>query len=263
MKHFRPVPLSDLIHKNPDGKHFHLSFDDGLRECAEVIAPLLIQMGIPASFFINTAFTDNKKLFHRYKASLILSHLKKNPHAEAEQFLLRENLNGEKILQAKIAQTPLLDTVANLIGLNFDEFLRQQQPYMSTEQIKKVASQGFTVGAHSHNHPEFAEISFEKQMAEVRTSMGQLGEIVKTEIRAFSFPFTDSGVSGKLLRAIHQEGLCDVTFGTAGIKYDSAGRHRQRYPVEQPGNFYENLKAEILYYMIRKPLGKATVNHPE
>ena len=65
LEHFKPVPLEYLI-ENPSSKEkvFHLSFDDGLSECAEVIAPVLLRKGIPATFFVNSAFTDNRAFFH-------------------------------------------------------------------------------------------------------------------------------------------------------------------------------------------------------
>ncbi|NCB09485.1 MAG: hypothetical protein EOM73_15150, partial [Bacteroidia bacterium] len=57
LKHFKPVSLQYLI-ENPKTteKIFHISFDDGLKECAEIIAPILLQKGIPATFFINPGF---------------------------------------------------------------------------------------------------------------------------------------------------------------------------------------------------------------
>jgi hypothetical protein len=39
--------------------------------------PLLYQKGIPATIFINTAFIDNKNLFYRYKAALLVDKMKK------------------------------------------------------------------------------------------------------------------------------------------------------------------------------------------
>ena len=53
------------------GKVF-LSFDDGLREVYTIIAPILKERGLPATFFITTDFIDNKKLFYRNKASLLI-----------------------------------------------------------------------------------------------------------------------------------------------------------------------------------------------
>jgi peptidoglycan/xylan/chitin deacetylase (PgdA/CDA1 family) len=262
LQHFRPVSLNELLsNKNTGEKIFHLSFDDGLKECTEIVAPILLKKGIPATFFVNPGFIDNQQLFHKYKASLILKKLKESSEMDAEQILKEQNLQGEQILKATIFQEKILDKVALLLGINFDDFLAKQKPYLTTEQLLKLKEQGFSIGAHSFSHPEFWKISEEEQLDEVKRSMNWLVEKINPEIKAFSFPFTDSGVSLKVLKTLKKENICDVTFGTAGIKYDELDHHQQRYPVEKEGDFLLNLKAELVYFVLRKQIGKATVKH--
>lgn len=262
LKHFQPVSLAELAsvecrHK----KVFHLSFDDGLRECSEVVAPLLLKKGIPATFFINTAFTDNKELFHKYKASLILSGLREKPNSSVENFLKKAKLPAEKLLTATISQTNILNQAANLLELDFSTFLEKQKPYLTSGQIKKLTDTGFIIGAHSHNHPEFWTLAEEKQMQEVKESMALLQKITNQPLKTFAFPYADWGVSANVLKTIHKENICDLTFGTAGIKNDEFSFHFQRYPAEQPGNFVQNIKGEFVYFKLRKWVGKSTVKH--
>jgi len=192
---------------------------------------------------------------------LILGRLKKAPHLEAEKILEDQDLQGEQILKANISQENILDEVAVLLGINFDEFLTKQKPYLTTEQLLKLKNQGFSIGAHSFYHPEFWKISDEEQSEEIKKSMDWLLEKINPEIKAFSFPFTDSGVSRKVMKALKNQSICDISFGTAGIKYDEFETHFQRYPVEMPGNFKQKLKAELIYFVLRKIIGKATVKH--
>ncbi len=262
LTHFHPAGLEEIVSEDCTGKKlFHLSFDDGLRQCADVIAPVLLRKGIPATFFINTAFADNKNLFHRYKASLILSRLMEKPALEVERFLTAKELAGERILAASISQVNVLNEAAGMLDINFDDFLKNQKPYLTSTQIKKLATEGFSIGAHSHFHPEFWEISEKEQLNEVKTSIEWVNQLIKPAIKAFSFPFTDDKVPASVLTSLKKEKTCDITFGTAGIKKDSFSNHFQRYPVEQPGDFSRNLKAEIVYYELRKWAGKATVTH--
>ncbi len=262
LKYFNPVSLSELKSgKNPGKNIFHLSFDDGLKECSEIIAPILLKKGIPATFFVNPGFVDNQRLFHKYKASLILGQLKTSPDLKAEQILKDQNLQGEQILKANILHEVFLDKVAEILGINFNDFLIKQKPYLTTEQLLKLKEQGFSIGAHSFYHPEFWKISEDEQIDEVKKSMDWLVEKINPEIKAFSFPFTDSGVSQKVMKALKNENICDISFGTAGIKYDEYDSHFQRYPVEIPGDFKQNLKAELVYFVLRKIIGKATVKH--
>lgn len=262
LKYFKPVSLDELVsNKKWDEKIFHLSFDDGLKECTEIIAPILLKKGVPATFFVNPGFVDNQQLFHKYKASVILNWLNETSNQKVEHYLKEQNLQGEQILKASILQVNILDEAAAVLGINFKDFLEKQKPYLTTEQIFELKSKGFSIGTHSFNHPEFWKIKEEEQLDEVKKSMDWLIEKINPEIRAFSFPFTDSGVSLKVLKSLKSDNICDVTFGTAGIKYDQSEHHFQRYPVEQPGDFRQNLKAELVYFALRKLIGKATVKH--
>ncbi len=262
LKYFIPVSIEELTSGSfSEKKVFHLSFDDGLRECAEVIAPILLKKGIPATFFLNTAFIDNKALFHRYKASLILSKLHEKSDTETEKFLAENGLAGKRVLAAGISQSDILDRAAEKLGIDFMDFLKKQQPYLTSEQVKKLMSGGFSIGAHSHSHAEFWKISAEEQVDEIRKSMAIIDELVKPRVKAFSFPFTDSGVPKQVFEAVRNKKICDITFGTAGVKRDTFDFHFQRYPVEQSRNFVQNLKGEYVYYKLRKWIGKATVRH--
>lgn len=262
LKHFKPVSLEELYaNAYSTEKIFHISFDDGLKECAEIIAPILLEKGIPATFFVNTDFIDNKALFHKYKASLILQKLKEKPHTGAEKLLNENGLNERNILNATFMQVAVLDKAAELMELDFSGFLKQQQPYLTTAQLIQLKNKGFAIGAHSTNHPEFRKISAANQLGEVRKSIDWITEKVNPKIKTFAFPFSDSGVDKSVLQTIFQEKICDITFGTAGLKYDETENHFQRYPVEMPGDFKKNLKAEFVYFELRKRIGKATVTH--
>lgn len=64
--HFRVVPLSQQIgacHRNePMGGTLSITFDDGYRDNAEVAAPILKRLGLPATFFIATDFIESKRV---------------------------------------------------------------------------------------------------------------------------------------------------------------------------------------------------------
>jgi peptidoglycan/xylan/chitin deacetylase (PgdA/CDA1 family) len=262
LKFFEPVSLYEFINgKKKSSKIFHISFDDGLRECAEIIAPVLKRKGIAATFFINPGFVDNKQLFHKYKASLILGELQNKPNKAAEKILQENNLSGFKILQAEFSQIAVLDQAAEEIGIDFERFLLEQKPYLTFEQIQKLAKDGFSIGAHSFNQQEFWKISEQEQLEQIIKSMSWISANIPQKIKTFAFPFTDSGVPASVLKTIEKEQICDITFGTAGVKYDEFKFHFQRYPVEQPGDFKLNLKGEFIYYELRKLIGKATVKH--
>jgi len=244
LKHFKPVSLFDLL-KGGDLSHsFHLSFDDGLKECYEIVAPILKRKGVPATFFINPSFVDNKDLFHRYKASEIIATLKAR--------------NIQISLQRTYADLASLDEMAEEIGLNWESWLEEKKPYMSMEQVKSLVADGFTVGSHSMDHPEFELLDEETQLEEIRESMDWVNRKLKPEIKAFAFPFTDVGVSDAVFEACRDEGIFDISFGTAGIKREHFPFHFQRLPMESKIELStkKRLKEAYMAYRLKRVLGK-------
>lgn len=262
LKYFKPVALDEISKNIPkQEKIVHFSFDDGLRENAEIIAPLLFRKGVPATFFINSGFIDNKNLFHRYKASLILGRLTEFPDAQAELLLEENGLNRKNLLRASFSQNDILDEAATLLELDFTTYLKSVRPYMTTGQVKDLHKKGFTIGGHSHNHVEFWQLKTKEQLKQMEKSMAWVSKHIDQKIKVFSFPFTDDGVKKKLIKKIHEENICDLTFGTAGLKYDVFETHFQRVPMEQNRSIESFLKEEFMYFQLRKLFGKASVKH--
>lgn len=261
LKHYRPVDLTELLSQpKPQPGVFHLSFDDGLSQCATVIAPILLRKGIPATFFVNPGFVDNKALFHRYKASLIVSRLREDKSGDI--WLKEWGLSYESLLQLPWLQSVEADKMAQELGISWSQFLNVYEPYMTLDQVRGLESRGFTIGGHSWDHPEFAQLDYQSQYRQVTESMGWIGKHLHQKHRVFAFPYTDDGVSINLLEQLVKENLCDLTFGTAGLKYDSLPGHMQRFPAETAEPLPVSLKMEMFYSLVRSFMGRQTVMHP-
>lgn len=240
LKYYKPVSLREII-ESPASNKMHLTFDDGLVECATVIAPILKEKGIPATFFVSPEFVDNSSLFHRFKRSIL-----------QENGLLAKD--GKKYF---LHETELLETIENESFVSFSDY----RPYMSLDQIKDLQNHGFTIGAHSMNHPEMDLLSEEQQYVQIEESMQWIVDHFNPEIKAFSFPFTDNGVRQSLFNRLKENGIVDVSFGTAGLKYDSAQYHYQRVPVELVYNWSikKVVHFEYFYFKIRNLFSANTV----
>ncbi|MEZ4826029.1 MAG: polysaccharide deacetylase family protein [Bacteroidia bacterium] len=249
LRHYEPVDIPRLIAhvsgENPIRKpSFFLSFDDGLREIYDVVAPILREKGIPAAFFINSDFVDNRGLFFRYKASLLADTV--NDPARAAAFM-----------QVKYDEQHILDEAAQRLEIDFDQFLNTQKPYLSTEQIRSLIHDGFTIGAHSADHPEYRFIPLEAQLGQTSKSLACLRESFSLKENIFAFPFTDFGVGRKFFEEIYSKDNVSLSFGCAGLKTDIFPQHLQRLPMEGtllPAQ--KIVKAEYLYYLAKMPMGK-------
>lgn len=246
LKHYHPVHLAAL--RDPLSKRYtrpvmHLSFDDGLRECHDVVMPILVEKGVPATFFLNPDFVDNRALMFRYKASL----------------LCEAGITGPiSPLSVTYAQRHLLDHMAADIGLDFAVFLQKQQPYLRTEQIRAMQRQGFTFGAHSMDHPMYRHLPLQEQLSQTRDSLRFVREQFGSTLEAFAFPFTDDGVEYAFFKKIHDAlGGPLLSFGTAGLKFDTVPTHLQRVPMERNNLPARNIiTAEYAAFLLKKAFGK-------
>ena len=244
LKKFTPISLEKLHSGSFPSNAFHLSFDDGLYSCYDIIAPILKQKGIPSSFFINPGFVDNQDLFHRYKASII------------HDFFIQNNLNLD--LQQTYADIDSLNETAEELGIDWNSYLETEKPYMTMEQIKSLQNDGFSIGAHSWDHPEFWLLDAENQFEEIRESMTWVNENLSQKIKSFAFPFSDIGVSDEVFERIEKENICDITFGTAGFKKEQIPFHFQRIAMDAPLNKNARcgLKTAYLSFQLKRLLNK-------
>lgn len=269
LRHFEPVELPTLIEMTAKGQRpnrpvFHLSFDDGLRQCFEVVAPILHERGIPATFFLNTAFVGNRELFYRYKVALILDRWNHATEAERRNWQDGEAWAGSKEPEQRLnrliwQQKEQADEWGAAMGLDFAAFLDSQRPYLTEAEVRELLLQGFTVGSHSVDHPEFGTIDEGAQQWQVTESFAYLGQAFGIDYRAFAFPFTDHGVSASFINWLHDPhgGNVALSLGTAGLKRDVIPTHLQRIPMEgYDVGGSSIINGELSYYLIKKWLGK-------
>lgn len=273
LAHYTPIDLSAFIahiyeQKPLPKQSFLLTFDDGLAECATVVAPILQQKGIPATFFINSDFVDNKALMFRYKASLLIDLLSDNTKVQqalVKGQLAKYQLPFKGIKQSLLAvcwpQQAVLDDLAKALDYCFDEFLEQEQPYMTASQIQQLLDQGFDIGGHSQNHPTYNLLPLAQQLAQTLQCQQVLEQQFELPHRVFAFPFTDYGVSQAFFEQILQQEQFQLTFGGAGLKKERIKGQIQRFGVEtqQLTPLRTTLATEYCYFLIKAIFGKNTI----
>lgn len=267
LKHFKPVDYLEFLSISQKKKItskpvFLLSFDDGLVEFHDVIAPILLKKGIPALCFLNSAFIDNKDLFFRYKVSLLINHLIKNPkQIQITTDFLKNNRNWKQsLLSIRYHEQQKLNEIAALFDFDFNSFLSINKPYLTSNQISSLIKQGFYFGSHSIDHPEYQYLTIENQLHQTIESTQTVANKFNLNYKTFSFPFTDFGVSKTFFAKLEKINITDSTFGCAGIKKEQVVNHFQRIPLEDnqlTGS--ELINREMLYYLLKQPLGKNTI----
>ncbi len=269
-KYFTPIGIDEVqrrieLNDKSEIPAFHLSFDDGLKEIHEIIAPILEKKGIPATFFVNTDFIGNKRLFYRYKVGLILERqdrVKSQDFDDQIKVLLQDQSKWFENIKLSLIKLNyhdqnLINEIADVIEIDFDQWLLKNKPYLSMEQIKDLIGRGFSIGSHSKDHPRFKNISLSDQKLQFEESFAHLERTFNLEERMFSFPFGDEEVSAQFFDWLYSDGKCKMSFGVSGLKDDYCPHHIHRIPMDNcRGTTQEFIKSEYLYYMLKSVFNK-------
>ncbi len=273
LKHYKPINLEQLkqsiLHQKslPNNSMF-LSFDDGLAECYHIIAPILLKKGIPATFFLNSAFVDNKALMFRYKASLLIEHLDQFPNKVetiARHLFRKKNwiYTDFRVDLKKICwkNQAFLNDLALALEVDFDQYLHVKKPYLNKDQIRAMQQWGFNFGSHSIDHPRYNTISPIAQIEQTMQGHQQLVQNLKNIDKVFAFPFTDDAVGLSFFDTIFKGNSLDLSFGGAGIKQEKIARHLQRLGLEstQIRSSKQIIHSEYCYYLLKSIFGKNTI----
>ena len=246
-RNYSPIGLPDVIgwvrgKKDLQPNCLLLTFDDGFREIFDVIAPILLEKGIPATFFISSAFLDNKELCYEHKASLLVEKICQGISPGTKE-AIKEILEKNDIFFSSLAEGILgvgykrrgaLDKVSEILLVDFKEYLAEKRPYLTLGHVKSLIDRGFTIGSHSIDHPYYSALSLAEQMEQTIVSVKDIRETFGLDYGAFAFPHNDTGVIPEFFKSVQESGLVDITFGTGGMLDGALPSHRQRISLEKP-----------------------------
>lgn len=214
---YRVVGYDDLerTRSAPDAKKpsVVVTFDDGLVECHDVVRPVLLEYGVPAIFFVTADFLDNRRLFYRQKIALCIESYSRLSAADASKVrqdvapLFGAALGDTPQLLARLhaasfTEEPAIDATCSRLGIDTDEFLRTVRPYLTGAQVRALASDGFTIGAHGMSHRLMGTMTEAEARADIIAACDSVSTLVPAAPVPFAFPFNGRGVSREMLRAL-------------------------------------------------------------
>lgn len=252
---YTPVTLQQLIDHVQSGaplpeRALHLTFDDGFREMHDVVMPILVRKGMPATFFLISGFLDNHDMAHHNRISVLLQHLESaGPEtiARAQKFLRENGVPGEdvktQLLSTLYPQREIVKQTAALAECDLDAYLAAKAPFLSASQVEAMLRAGFSVGAHSVDHPRYSEIAPREQLEQTRESVKFISKRFKIACHSFAFPLTANGVGRDFFQTMLGGGELKISFGTAGMRRHFCPRHLERFTMEKTDRPAEQILA--------------------
>jgi peptidoglycan/xylan/chitin deacetylase (PgdA/CDA1 family) len=247
LRFFRPLALEDFLlcleaKQAMASNSLLLTFDDGLKECYDVISPILKRKGVPATFFLCSAFVDNRDLAYDFKKSLLAGLIKTQRTGTAWEGRVRELLGGvgifginlaTELLSVTYAQREVLDGIADVLGCDFSLYLKTARPYLTSAEVVELLKTGHCIGAHSIDHPRYGDIPLGEQLRQTRESIRFVKERFGVRYGTFAFPSSDANVPREFFCEILGKGVADVCFGNHGLMADPIPRNVQRLSMEK------------------------------
>jgi peptidoglycan/xylan/chitin deacetylase (PgdA/CDA1 family) len=190
-RHFRVLPLSDLIKQRRSGKSFQsntviLTIDDGRRNCYEYFYPLLREFQLPATFFVVSSFIDGADWLWTDKVLW----LSKQPGAPEE---LGHRRIGEFFGRMNTLAPQLRDqavlAIAKAIGCTIPT--QPPPPYnpCSWPELREMSDSGLVeLGGHTVTHPILSTIEDEDAWYELTASRIRIEQALGRNVRFFCFP---------------------------------------------------------------------------
>jgi peptidoglycan/xylan/chitin deacetylase (PgdA/CDA1 family) len=228
-----------------------LSFDDGFSECFSVVRPILLRYAATCIFFVITDLIDNHAIFWETQVSLCVDAILQLPLKAIDDIVM--DLDLEERLAAgtekpsawqggssfEVAKHPrlrsllsflltlgpadlvLLDRFSRRLGVDVAAYVQNVKPYLTTEQLVQLRSDGFTIGAHSRSHRLLQELSLVDAEREIVDSCRVIQNITGQSSVPFAFPYFGGGIDRRwLARLREQHDVIGLFFDTQGLKRD-------------------------------------------
>jgi peptidoglycan/xylan/chitin deacetylase (PgdA/CDA1 family) len=234
-RHFNLISYEELLIGRSGGKRLPpnailLSFDDGFAECYHIVRPLLHKYRAPCVFFLATDFIDNRRMYYRNQVSLCIEQVMTFSPSLQVQALTEINQRLDLNLSGvagfcgwikTLTDEGLIAQICEILGVDIDAYLRLQKPYLTSDQIRQMAAEGYTIGAHSRRHQKLSRLDAGEIEAEISGSCQVIQELLGEQVIPFSFPNSATGIDRVLLREIksrHPE--IGLLFDTRGLRRD-------------------------------------------
>jgi peptidoglycan/xylan/chitin deacetylase (PgdA/CDA1 family) len=170
--------LQNRIHARGKKLFCLLTFDDGKRSNATVVAPELKRLGVPAAFFVVTSSLGSHTPFWFDRYWALRAKLGTLPQGLALQVLKQLPY---RVLTARIAQA------CAQYGVEADVGNDDICP-MSWDEARRLHRHGFSVGAHGHTHAILTRETKADAFLNIATSVRMVSEQIGAPCPGFAFP---------------------------------------------------------------------------
>ena len=193
------VAVQRLVEQRLPPRAMAITFDDGYADNHDVALPVLRRHGMPATFFIATAFVDGGRMWN----DTVVEAIRATPQTALDVASLdvdglptvlplasvAERRRAIATTLAAVKYLPparrldVVDAFARLAGVRLPTDLM-----MSSAQVRALDAAGMQVGAHTHTHPILARLDDGAARDEIALSRDTLQALLQKPVTLFAYP---------------------------------------------------------------------------
>jgi peptidoglycan/xylan/chitin deacetylase (PgdA/CDA1 family) len=235
-KHFRPIRLTDVVAALDAGEALPpdsvaVTFDDGYDDNYRIAAPILDELGVPATFFVSTGHIDSGQPYlYDWLVHMIL--LTKAPRLVLPELGIDVVLPPERALRRRIAGNVLLrmkwldahgqSAMTERLEVEWNMPSAGARPIdcrpMTWDQAREMEAAGLEFGSHGVHHRMLARLPVEEMEAEVLASKRTLDRELRNPAVLMSYPVGgDRAYNDAVIAATRNAGFqlaCSYICGT-------------------------------------------------
>lgn len=251
-KRGRPVSMEEVIHYHKTGKPFPprafaVTFDDGFANNVDLAAPILADLGIPATFYVTSGFVEGNRMswidriewaFEATPMATVRLPWADGPVAFATPEEKRTVLDD---IRRNVKSDQGMDVNGLASGLQrqcgLPETWTSDDPLdrkLTWRQVQELAEHPmFTVGGHSHSHAILSFLDDDGLAEELDVSIALLRDEAGVECRHYSYPEGLSYCySDAVIDALQARGVMCCPTAEDGVNHPGVDLfHLKRIPV--------------------------------
>jgi len=198
-RYFNPLPLEEAVPRLFGGtlpaRAVCVTFDDGYADNATVALPILLEEGVPATFFIAAGYLDGGRMFN----DTVIETVRNLPLGEVDLSqegagLRRVDSDADRIaLYTDVIgclkyldpqeRSECAEAMATRLGVRPPDDLM-----MTTEQLRRLADSGMGIGGHTITHPILSRVDRTTAQREMLAGKEQLEEVLGRPVKLFAYP---------------------------------------------------------------------------
>lgn len=195
---YRFLPLDEAVLRLQNGtlprRAAVITFDDGYQDNLDVAAPLLNALGLPATFFLTSAWLKGGMMFN----DSIIETVRRWPDRELdgrelglERYPLRSDAERVRAYQTIITRwkhLPFAERSERVAAFAARVHGLPERLMLNEDGVRALRRAGMSIGGHTHSHPILAKLDRDSARQQIASNKTLLETILGEPITQFAYP---------------------------------------------------------------------------